>query len=78
MPDEEVRSFHLLPDGALSLAYAPRLLAAGEPLMPHLLLRVVDHLAGLFPDRSGSLAVVQQLAVLRGNLAWKAAIGPMG
>jgi hypothetical protein len=78
MPDEEVRSFHSLPGGALSLAYAPRLLATGEPLMPHLLLRVVDHLAGIFPDQSGSLTGVRQLAVLRGSLAWKAAIGPMG
>jgi hypothetical protein len=46
--------------------------------MPHLLLRVVDYLAGMFPDRSGSLAGVRQLAVLRGNLAWKAAIAPIG
>jgi hypothetical protein len=72
MPDEEVRDFHTSPGGRLLLAYAPRLLAGGEPLMPHLLLRVVDHLAGLFPAES------RQLAVLRGNLAWKTVVAPLG
>ena len=73
MPDEEVRGFHTSPGGGgLLLAYAPRLLASGEPLMPHLLLRVVDHLAGMFPAES------RQLAVLRGNLAWKSAVAPSG
>jgi hypothetical protein len=72
MPDEEVRDFHTSPGGGLLLAYAPRLLASGEPLMPHLLLRVVDHLAGMFPGQS------RQLAVLRGNLAWKTAVAPLG
>ncbi len=73
MPDEEVRGFHTLPGGGgLLLAYAPRLLAGGGPLMPHLLLRVVDHLADLFPGQS------RQLAVLRGNLAWKTAVAPLG
>ena len=71
MPDEEVRTFHSSPGGGLLLAYAPRLLDSGEPLMPHLLLCVVDHLAGLFPGQS------QQLAVLRGNLAWKTAVAPL-
>jgi len=72
MPDEEVRSFHSSPSGGLLLAYAPRLLASGEPLMLPLLLRVVDHLAGMFPGQS------RQLAVLRGNLAWKTAVTPLG
>jgi hypothetical protein len=73
MSGEEVRSFHSSPAGeGLLLAYAPRLLARGEPLMPHLLLRVVDHLAGMFPGQS------RQLAVLRGNLAWKTAVAPLG
>jgi hypothetical protein len=73
MSDEEVRRFHSSPGGErLLLAYAPRLLASGEPLMSQLLLRVVDQLTGLFPDRS------RQLAVLRGNLAWKSAVAPLG
>jgi hypothetical protein len=73
MPDEEVRRFHCSPSGeGLLLAYAPRLLASGAPLMSQLLLRVVDQLTSLFPGRS------RQLAVLRGNLAWKAAVAPLG
>ncbi len=73
MSDEEVRSFHSPPAGeGLLLAYASRLLASGEPLMPQLLLRVVAQLTSLFPDQS------RQLAVLRGNLAWKSAVAPLG
>ncbi len=73
MTGEEVRSCHSSQGGeGLLLAYAPRLLAGGEPLMSHLLLRVVDQLTSLFPDRS------RQLAVLHGNLAWKSAVAPLG
>jgi hypothetical protein len=73
MPGDEVRRFHSSPAGeGPLLAYAPRLLASGEPLMSQLLLRVVDKLTDLFPDRS------RQLAVLRGNLAWKTAVAPLG
>ena len=79
MPADEVRSFHSSQGGGgLSLAYAPRLLANGEPLMPYLLLRVIGQLAGLFPGQSVPLARVRQLAVLRGNLAWKTAVAPLG
>ncbi len=73
MTGKEVRSFHSSPAGeGPLLAYAPRLLASGGPLMPQLLLHVVDQLTGLFPDQS------RQLAVLRGNLAWKSAVAPLG
>ncbi len=69
MTPEEVRDFHR-PGGGLSLAYAPLLLAQGDPLIPHLLLNVVNRLSDLFPDQA------RQLAVLRGNLAWKTAVMP--
>ena len=73
MSGEEVRSFHSSPAGeGLLLAYAPWLLASGEPLMLHLLLRVVDQFTSLFPGQSG------HLAVLRGNLTWKSAVAPLG
>ncbi len=73
MSAEDVRTFHALPPGdRLSLAYAPLLLAQGDPLIPHLLLNVVGRLADLFPDQA------RQLAVLRGNLAWKTAVMPAG
>ena len=71
MTAEEVRTFHQSGDG-LALAYAPLLLAQGDPLIPHLLLNVVNRLSDLFPDQA------RQLAVLRGNLAWKTAVTPAG
>ena len=71
MTADEVRAFHKSGDG-LALAYAPLLLAQGDPLIPHLLLNVVNRLGDLFP------AQTRQLAVLRGNLAWKTAVAPAG
>ena len=71
MTADEVQSFHQTGQG-LSLAYAPLLLAQGDPLIPHLLLNVVNRLEALFPDQA------RQLAVLRSNLAWKAAVTPAG
>jgi hypothetical protein len=71
MAADEVRAFHESGDG-LALAYAPLLLTQGDPLIPHLLLNVVNRLTGLFPDQA------RQLAVLRGNLAWKTAVAPAG
>ncbi len=73
MSADEVRAFHLPQSGeGLSLAYAPLLLAQGDPLIPHLLLNVINRLGDLFPDQA------RQLAVLRGNLAWKTAVTPVG
>jgi hypothetical protein len=69
MAADEVRDFHRS-GGGLALAYAPLLLAQGDPLIPHLLLNVVNRLSELFPDQA------RQLAVLRGNLAWKTAVMP--
>jgi len=71
MTANEVQSFHQTEQG-LSLAYAPLLLAQGDPLIPHLLLNVVNRLSALFPDQA------RQLAVLRSNLAWKTAVAPAG
>jgi hypothetical protein len=73
MAADDVRAFHTPRSGAgLALAYAPLLLAQGDPLVPHLLLNVVNRLADLFPDQT------RQLAVLRGNLAWRTAVTPVG
>jgi hypothetical protein len=71
MTADEVRDFHRS-GNSLALAYAPLLLAQGDPLIPHLLLNVVNRLDGLFPGQT------RQLAVLRGNLAWKTAVMPAG
>jgi hypothetical protein len=71
MSPGEIRHFHA-PSGRLSLAYMPRLLAEKDVIAPHLLLKVVEQLIALFPDQK------RQLAVLRGNLAWKAVVTPAG
>ncbi len=71
MSPDEIRHFHTS-SGRLSLAYVPRLLAEGDAITPHLLLKVVEQLIVLFPEQK------RQLAVLRGNLAWKAAVTPAG
>jgi hypothetical protein len=71
LPDEEVRRFHAGP-GGVRMAYLPFLLAREDALMAHLLLGVVDRLIELFPDQA------RRLAVLRGNLAWKTAVLPVG
>ena len=73
MTADEVRAFHTPSSGdGLALAYAPLLLAQGDPLIPHLLLNVINRLDDLFPKQG------RQLAVLRGNLAWKTAVTPVG
>jgi hypothetical protein len=73
MTADEVRAFHTpTSDARLALAYAPLLLAQGDPLVPHLVLNVINGLEQLFPDQAS------QLAVLRGNLAWKTVVAPVG
>jgi hypothetical protein len=70
---DEVRAFHTPPaGGGPALAYAPLLLAQGDPLIPHLLLNAINRLGDLFPEHA------RQLAVLRSNLAWKSAVTPVG
>ncbi|MCJ7738952.1 MAG: hypothetical protein MUQ10_16825 [Anaerolineae bacterium] len=72
MDDDAVCAFHRTPAGGVQMGYAPLLLGLGSPLARHLLLHVVERLGHLFP------AQVATLAVLRNELAWQAAIGPLG
>ena len=72
MDDEAVRRFHRTPEGGVRLGYVPLLLALGSPLARPLVLHVVDRLQALFPEQAS------RLNVLRGELAWQAAIGPLG
>jgi len=69
LSEAEMEAFHRGAPG-LRLAYAPLLLAQGQPLAPHLLLSVIGKLEELFPQES------QRLSVLRSNLAWKSAVTP--
>jgi hypothetical protein len=72
MDDDAVRHFHRAPGGGVQVGYVPLLLALGSPLARHLVLQVIDRLTTLFPEQ------VPCLSVLRGELAWQTAIGPLG
>ena len=72
MDEEEVQRFHAAPGGGVRLGYVPLLLALGSPLARHLVLHVVDRLQALYPEQGTCLRV------LRGQMAWHAAIGPLG
>jgi len=72
MDDDAVCAFHRTPAGGVQMGYAPLLLGLGSPLARHLLLHVVERLSQLFP------AQMVTLAVLRNELAWQSAIGPLG
>ena len=67
---DELRKFHCDPAGRLCLRYVPLVLGQNNPLIPHLLISIVDRLTGLFPDQKG------QLALMRNNLAWKSIVQP--
>ncbi|MFH1086009.1 MAG: hypothetical protein V1772_09635 [Chloroflexota bacterium] len=70
MADAEIAAFHRGPAG-LRLAYLPRLATMNHPLAPYLMAAIVERLALLFP------AEASRLAVLRGNLAWRARVEPV-
>jgi hypothetical protein len=72
MEDDAVRQFHRAPGGGVRVGYVPLLLGLGSPLARPLVLHVVDRLAALCPDQAACLSV------LRGELAWQTAIGPLG
>jgi hypothetical protein len=64
LPDAEISRFHRGP-AAPRLAYLPQLLSQTNPLIPHLVLTVLDQVRALFPEQG------TELAVLRDNLAWR-------
>ncbi len=72
MEEAAIQAFHQDPAGRLRLRYAPVLLGLNNPLVPQLLLGIVDRLTHLFPQEA------RQLAVLRNNLAWKSIVQPAG
>ncbi|MGD2161484.1 MAG: hypothetical protein PVI81_00015 [Anaerolineales bacterium] len=69
--EEQIRNFHL-EKGRLQLAYAPLLLSRRLPVIPELLLLILDQLNDLFPDRS------RLLSLLRDDLLWRARVTPVG
>lgn len=68
LSEEQVHRFHL-PRGQFQIAYLSLLLARREhPLMPSLILQLLQELAALFPEQR------QRLDVLRRNIAWQTQI----
>lgn len=72
LSDEELRAFHLDGAGRLILRYASVLMGMNNPLVPQLLLTLIDRLVTLFPEQS------RQLQVMRNNVAWKSIVQPAG
>lgn len=72
MDDAGVRSFHSDGAGGVRIGYAPLLIAHGSPLARHLLLNIIERLETLYPQASA------QLQVLKVNVAWRAAVEPLG
>lgn len=72
LTDEEVQQFHRDERGRLTLRYAATLLALNNPLVPALLLEIIDRLGSLFPQEQ---AILQ---VMRDNVAWKSIVQPAG
>lgn len=68
----ELVAFHADGPGRLALRYAPMLLGMNNPLVPQLLMNVIDRLIGHFPDQQ------RPLTVMRNNLAWKSIVQPAG
>lgn len=66
----ELCAFHRDSRGGVALRYLPLLMGQNNPLVPPLLLNIVDRLTVLFPDRQ------EQLALMRNNLAWKSIVQP--
>ncbi len=72
LSDDEVRAFHADGAGGVRIGYAPLLIAHGSPLARHLLLNIIERLEKLCPQAS------PQLQVLKVNVAWRAAVEPLG
>ena len=69
---DELVAFHRESNGQVRLRYAPLLLGMNNPLIPQLLINLVDQLTVQFPSQS------RQLTVMRNNLAWKSIVQPVG
>lgn len=72
LTDEQVRQFHRDRNGRPALRYAATLLAHNSPLVPALLVQIIDRLDALFPQEQAILKV------MRNNIAWKSIVQPAG
>ncbi len=72
LTEAELRRFHQTGGKGVRLGYVSVLLGQNNPLVPHLLMEIIDRLTELFPEQAG------QLAVMRNNVAWKSIVQPAG
>jgi len=72
LDEATLRAFHCDEQDRPCLRYAPLLLGQSNPLVPSLLIAIIDQLRALFPDSC------DQLTVMRNNLAWKSMVQPAG
>jgi hypothetical protein len=72
MEERELHAFHHDGNGNVSLRYVPLLLSQNNPLVPPLLINVVERLAVLFPEQRN------RLELMRNNLAWRSIVQPAG
>ena len=70
--EEALREFHNDGTGGVSLRYLPVLLSQNNPLVPPLLITVVQRLETYFPAQRS------RLELIRSNLAWKSIVQPAG
>lgn len=69
---DALRAFHCDDGGRPCLRYTPLLLGQNNPLVPSLLLTIIDELHNHFPESSA------QLSVMRNNIAWRSIVQPAG
>lgn len=72
LSEDDLLAFHTSGNGLVCLHYVPVLLSTQSPIVPPLLLNIVDRLSVLFPEQR------RGLAVMRNNLAWKSIVEPAG
>jgi len=72
LDDSNLSAFHSDNKKIISLRYLPLLMNHSDPLIPQLLLNIVERLMLLFPEQQSQLKVIQN------NLAWKNIVMPIG
>ncbi|MFN2199574.1 MAG: hypothetical protein ACK2UO_00105 [Caldilineaceae bacterium] len=72
LDETQLRHFHDDGAGNVCLRYIPVLLSQNNPLVPPLLINVVQRLESHFPEQR------DRLALIRNNLAWKSIVQPAG
>lgn len=78
LPTSDLRAFHYFADGGsgsrpyLHMGYLPHAIAHESGLLPLAMLRAIEQLEALFPDRAGVLSIVKR------NLAWRLKVESAG